>query len=122
MAEKRSYPRFELELEAKYKIMTYAEAFKLSRTKNISAEGICFESDNKLNSGIHVKLEVDLKDGSKPVYLAGEVRWSSSKENSENKKYLNGVRLVNISKTDEGRFLQYYCYRMVEKLGDYLKI
>ena len=120
MKEKRRYPRFELKISAKYKILSTEEFFKLTRIKNISAEGLCFESDEELSIGTHVSLEVDLKDGKAPVSVAGEIRWS--KPEGEKKKCLNGVKLIDMVKVDEARFLKYYCDKMVEKLSGYLAI
>lgn len=124
MVDRRKYPRFELKVDAKYSVIPFKEVFKLGSTRNISAEGICFESDEKFNIGTHVNLEVDLKDEKTPVSLIGEIRWCSEIKipGQKTKRYVSGVKLVNIPKSDEGRFLKYYCDRMVEKLADYLKM
>ena len=124
MSERRRYPRFELKVSAKYKIIQQEGVFEASKTRNISAEGLCFESDKKLDIGTRVNLEVDLKDGEGVVSLIGEVRWLSTVKAPDSKKtrYLNGVKLIDIHKSDEGRFLKYYCDRMVEKLSGYLKM
>ena len=120
MIERRKYPRFELKLEAKYKVMSDEEIHKLGRTRNISAEGICFESEEKLDEGVHVELKVDLGDNRPPVSIIGEIRWFKEMKDAK-KKYISGLKLIDIPKSDEGRFLKYYCDRMVEKLSDYLK-
>ena len=120
MIERRKYPRFELKLDAKYKVMTDEEVYKLGKTRNISAEGICFESDEKLDKRVHVNLEVDLGDSSSPVSIIGEIRWSKEMKDAK-KRYVNGVKLINVPESDEARFLKYYCDRMVEKLSGYLK-
>jgi len=124
MIEKRRYPRFELKVGAKYSMVSSKDAFKLTRTRNISAEGICFESEERLNKGVRVKLEVDLNDNMPSVSLMGEVKWSQElKERGlKKKRYINGLELIDVHKSDEGRFLKYYCDRMVEKLSGYLKI
>jgi hypothetical protein len=124
MIERRKYPRFELKLDAKYKIMNSEEILKYGRTRNVSAEGLCFESDEILRPGVLVELEVDLKDKLPPVYLIGEIRWSQESRESgpKQKKFVNGVKLIDMPKSDEGRFLKYYCDRMVEKLSGYLNI
>lgn len=120
--ERRKYPRFELKVNAKYDIVDSSELSFLNRTVNISAEGICFESDKELKSGILVYLEVSLDDKSAPVKLIGEIRWSQeiNAQGMTKKKFLHGVKLVNVQESDENRFLKYYCDRMVEKLSHYL--
>jgi len=124
MNERRKYPRFELKLDAKYIPVDSRDVYKGSRTRDVSAEGICFESGKPFNKGEYVSLEVDLGDKMSPVSLVGEIRWSQEIKSPKlkEKRFINGVKLVDIPKSEEGRFLRYYCDRMVEKLADYLKM
>jgi c-di-GMP-binding flagellar brake protein YcgR len=124
MVDRRRYPRFEFKVNATYAPATSEDVNKLGRTQNVSAEGICFESEKKFNKGDCVSLKVDLGDKMPPVTLMGQIRWSQElkTEGSGEKKYMNGVKLLDIQDSDEGRFLKYYCDRMVEKLSQYLKI
>lgn len=120
--ERRKYPRFELNLDARYKILDYEQIFKYTRTSNISAEGLCFESNEVLKAGSYVELEVDLKDNNKPVSMIAEIKWSGAVklQEAKEKKYANGVKVISMPSADEVRFLKYYCDRMVEKLSAYL--
>jgi len=123
MIEKRKYPRFQLKVNASYKAVGSNEV-KLSKTRNISAEGVCFESHEKFNTGAQVNLKVDLGDKLSPVNLVGEIRWSEEIKgpNLKEKMFINGVKLVDMDKSDESRFLKYYCDKMIEKLSGYLKM
>ena len=122
--ERRKYPRFELSLKAKYKIVDSGKDFEAGKTRNISAEGLCFESCEELATGTRVNLEVDLGDEKSPVCFVGEVKWSSEFKapKSKERHFINGVRLIELPESDEGRFLKYYCDKMVEKLTTYLKM
>ena len=122
--ERRKYPRFELKVDAKYDLADAANIAAVNKTVNISAEGLCFESDAQLKSGAVVNLEVELGDNSAPVKLSGEIRWSQEIKASgmAKKQFLNGIKLINLPKSDEGRFLKYYCGKMVEKLSEYLNV
>lgn len=122
--EKRKYPRFKLKLDAKYKMIDSEKTWKRADAKNISAEGMCFETDEKLKTGAQVELEVNLGDNASAVHLIGEIMWSTEKKSpdGEKKTVINGVRLTNISATDESRFLKYYCDKMAQKLAGYLKM
>lgn len=124
MMERRNYPRFVLKVDAKYTVMDSEEVYKRARTTNISAEGVCIESDRKLDIGTYVKMEVDLGDTAGLVTLVGEIRWRSEIKtpDMDKVKYMHGIKLVDIDKRDEGRFLKFYCDRMVEKLSNYLKM
>ena len=124
MINRRKYPRFELKLDAKYEILSSMEALEHCSIMNMSAEGVCFESETKIGAGSRVKLEVDLGDKMLPVFLFGEIMWSQELKSKDPKKkrFINGVRLMQVPKSDEARFLKYYCDRMVEKLSGYLKM
>jgi len=122
LKDRRKYPRFELNLDAKYKILDYEQVFQFTRTRNISAEGVCFESREILKSGIYVQLEVDLKDTNPPVSMVAEIRWVTEAKDTKDKKYINGVKIISMPGSDEARFLKYYCDVMVEKLSTYLKL
>jgi len=121
LKERRKYPRFELNLNAKYKVIDYENVFRFTNTKNVSAEGLCFESDEFLKAGLYVQLEVDLMSLDPPVSMIAEIRWSGQAQPRKGKKYINGVKIISMSAGDEVRFLKYYCDRMVEKLSGYLK-
>ncbi len=123
MVERRKYPRFRLKIKANYKAVDSKET-KPSKIINISAEGICFESQEKFNVGNQVELELDLEDSNKPVNLTGEIRWFEEIKGQDFKKkaFINGVKLIDIDKLDEGRFLKYYCDKIVDKLSYYLKM
>lgn len=123
MVERRKYPRFQLKVNASYEAVSYKD-IKLSKTRDISAEGVCFESHEKFNIGTQVNLKVDLADELSPVNLVGEIRWSEGIKdpNLKEKMFINGIKLIGIDKLDESRFLKYYCDKMVEKLSGYLKM
>ena len=119
--ERRRYPRVELKLNAKYKVLDYEQIFQFTRTHNISAEGAAFESNELLKPALYVQLEVDLEDDSPPVSMVAEIRWVGDIESDKNKKYINGVKIISMPVKDEARFLKYYCGKIVEKLSGYLK-
>ena len=118
--ERRKYPRVELRLSAKYKVLDYEEAFKFTRTENISAEGLSFESNEPLKPGVYVQLEVDLEDNKPPVSMVAEIRWMGGMRFDKSKKYINGVKIISMPLKDEPRFLKYYCDKIVEMLSSYL--
>ena len=119
--ERRKYPRVELKLDAKYKVLDYEQVFQFTKTQNISAEGVCFESMDFLKPGVFVQLEVDLKDTCAPVSMIAEIRWTEDPKLNKDKKYINGVKIMSMPANDEVRFLKYYCDKIVEKLSAYLK-
>ncbi len=119
--ERRKYPRIELKLNTKYKVLDYEQVFQFTRTHNISAEGVAFGSNEFLRPGIYVQIEVDLEDDNPPISMVAEIRWADSVTIDKDKKYINGVKIVSMPVKDEARFLKYYCGKIVEKLSGYLK-
>jgi len=119
--EKRKYPRIELRLAAKYKVLDYEQAFKFTETRNISAEGLCFESEECLKPGVFVQLDVDLEDANHPVSMVAEIRWVCEVKPDKERQYLNGVKIISMHGVDEARFLKYYCNKLTEKLSHYLE-
>lgn len=119
--ERRKYLRIELRLNAKYKVLDYGQVFQFTRTGNISAEGVSFESMELLKPGIYVQLEVDLEDGNPPIAIVGEIRWVGGLEQNKDNKYVNGVKIVSMPVKDEAKFLKYYCGKIADKLSAYLK-
>jgi c-di-GMP-binding flagellar brake protein YcgR len=119
--ERRKYPRVELKLSAKYKVLDYEQVFRFTRTENISAEGASFESRELLKPGVYVQLEVDLEDAYPPISMVAEIRWIGDIKSDRDKKYINGVKIISMPVKDEARFLRYYCDKIVEKLSAYLR-
>ena len=121
LKERRRYPRIKLTLDAKYKVLDYEQVYQFTKTKDISAEGVCFESHELLKPGVFVQLEVDIKDACPPISMVAEIRWVGDTRSNEDKRYINGVKIINMPAKDEVRFLKYYCGIIVEKLSTYLK-
>jgi hypothetical protein len=119
--ERRKYPRVELNLDAKYKVLDYEQVFQFTKAQNVSAEGVCFESADLLKPGVFVQLEVDLKDACAPISMVAEIRWIGDTKSDKDKKYINGVKIMSMPVKDEARFLKYYCDKIVDKLSAYLK-
>lgn len=66
--------------------------------KNVSTEGICFHSSQKLEKGERLNLEFRIPGGDKPVHMEGQVRWSKTVLTEEKKStgYDTGVKLTTI--------------------------
>jgi hypothetical protein len=112
--EKRKYPRFDTELDIKFRVnydiktkLDYQEIDKEKHTaltekrsalsQNVSAEGICFVSDELVEIGTFLYLEVYVPNSEKPVCMEGEVRWSREvKDDKKGNHFLTGVQLAII--------------------------
>ena len=112
--ERRKYKRFDTEAKIYFRVtydiktivkfrvvdqdkkrLSSKKYFAIS--KNVSAEGLCFTSDKKLEKGNILQLEIYLPRQKKPIPMTGEVRWSQSTVDSKKKtKFDTGVKLMAI--------------------------
>lgn len=63
-------------------------------TKNISAGGICFVSDQRLLKDDCILIDIFLPGVEKPISMEGEVRWSKVSE--EGLHFYTGVQLTKV--------------------------
>jgi len=113
--EKRKYERFDTEVKIYFKVAydlkTRVEYQILDEdkkevspakyeavSKNVSAEGLCFVSNQKLEKGDCLLLEVFLPKQKEPIPMKGEVAWcwSSAISTSSENKFDTGVKLLKV--------------------------
>lgn len=117
----RKYPRFETEAKVSFRVPYDFRAevdFKFERaetpvdahsyigfSKNISVNGLCFESPKELKSGDRLWIELHLPKCPGVIYMEGEVRWSQliTATSGTVNQYLTGVVVgkVDGSQVDE---------------------
>lgn len=70
-------------------------------TKNISAQGLCFESNMNLEVGEILWLELHVPKVGGLIYMQGEVRWTqlNAANPSNIKSYLTGVHVSTVDGT-----------------------
>ena len=123
--EKRNYIRLDFQLQLNFnKEDGSGESFP-AITKNISAEGLRFTSDQKLEKGSKIDFEIDLPNREKPVHFKGEVVWSkaaSSADKGKKGNYDIGIKFVEVDKKDRNALMLYICEKMIDTLSSYLKL
>ena len=126
--ERRKYLRFnagaKVNVQTKSKGVKKGSSSKIAAiTRNLSVEGICFESKKKFVHGADIKLEITLPSYKKPLHLEGKVIWSHAlRKKSKKNMYDTGVKLFTVEKGDESRFIGYVCDKMMIRLGRYSHI
>lgn len=63
-------------------------------TKNISAGGVCFVSELRLQENDYILIDVYLPGIEKPISMEGEVRWC--RVNEEGLQFYTGVQLTKV--------------------------
>jgi len=113
MEERRKFPRLDLNVEVNWKRNSASpsvSAGNIANTKNISAGGVCLISDECLNVGQGLSLEIKLP-GNRIINAEGRVVWTDQFEiigGKYEKKYGVGVEFVDIKdeiRTEINKFI-----------------
>ncbi|MDP8259887.1 MAG: PilZ domain-containing protein [Candidatus Gygaella obscura] len=127
--ERRKFVRLDLDAKVDFQIKEVEGEQVLSektqgRVKNISVEGVCFSAKTQLKPESKIELEVILPENKDKVKLKGEVAWSTPLESNGSEKGLFdiGIKIHNIEKSDENKFLVYVCDKMTKQLNKYLHL
>ena len=91
--ERRKYVRLDDSLKVNFQTQNKNQpgglAEKVSAIiKNISVEGMCFNSDRKLESGEKIDIEIFLPNEAKPLHISGEIIWSRQAQDEPNQKIM----------------------------------
>ena len=109
--EKRQYQRYDTEIKVYFRVsfdietivkfMVIGKGKKKTRpkkysalSKNVSVNGLCFNSDKKLNKGDILFLEVFLPKQKNPISMEGEVRWSQP--SGKKGRFDTGLRIATV--------------------------
>ncbi|MFH0940895.1 MAG: PilZ domain-containing protein [Candidatus Omnitrophota bacterium] len=112
MTEKRKFMRLDINVAIRWnKVAGSSQDAADSRdmTKNISAGGICFIVDEKIEPGDRISLNIELPT-SKIIRAEGRVAWTKEfsivgRENE--KKYDAGIEFTDISEEDREEVKQF---------------
>jgi hypothetical protein len=105
MAINRESKRVAIDLKGDYRIWESDFPYAVITVVNISHTGICFRTDNSVDSGSSVELRITLPTG-KPVNLLGKVIWSNPL--FETKEFNTGVKIMNVNSQDAKQFVHFY--------------
>ncbi len=105
MFEKRVKKRSPIELAASYGIGEDPRPEREAKINNISFGGFSLTSDHALKVGQEIELAVDL-DRADDVIIAVKVVWV--KEVEKDKKYTNGVQIIEKTGEDYDHFVEFY--------------
>jgi CheY-like chemotaxis protein len=109
MSEKRTYPRFSVQLGAQYRTLrSPADPLRVT-VMDIAAEGMRFVSEELFDIGQILELHVNLGTEERITFKV-EVMWLTRAENGG---YNIGVKIVDGARGDQARFIRYYCEKML---------
>ena len=107
--ERRRYVRLNSAVDIKYSTLEEEPAEKLkTKTRNISAGGICIIADEKLETDSVLVLSVFLSAEQNPVIAKGRVAWIKPFEiGKEGQHFDVGVEFIEIGQEDRKKIEQY---------------
>jgi c-di-GMP-binding flagellar brake protein YcgR len=101
MEERRKIIRISASMTISYRVMR-GFILSSSRSKDISAGGICLPTWHRFEPGVALELKIYLTEFSKPIEAIGEVVWLNEK-NDIRFPYLLGIKFVKIDEADRDK-------------------
>jgi c-di-GMP-binding flagellar brake protein YcgR len=112
MEHKRQHKRAAVRLSATYIKKDLPNFTKEITIKDISAGGLCFQSNEAVETKSVVIISVYLQERDQQLKLEGVVRWSRLDDISGG--YLNGVQFTDVDSSDFQAFLGFYCMQILK--------
>ena len=108
--EQRRFIRVTNRLPSMFKIITTGKV-RRALTKDISAGGVCFITEELLEPGTALEVELKLPDREAPIIFLGEVTWSRPigppPKSYQNPNSEAGIKFVSIDPKDRALIMQY---------------
>ena len=109
LVERRRYIRLEVPLKVTYTIPELHKVFT-TVAKNISADGIRFEShDKSLKESSLIELKIEIPHLSSAVHAKGRIIWKSKLSLEDGAPFDVGVEFTEIEDDNKNTFLKFLC-------------
>ncbi len=117
--ERRKFKRFDAYMSVRYQLPSTEEHRGIALSKDLSREGLKFNSPIRLPEGTTLDLELDIPDDPKPVRTAGKIVWSQVSPGKD-QGYDIGIRFTMMDPVDKFRVLDYaYNHWLETKVNDF---
>lgn len=118
MREKRRFIRFYIALKVEYIIRKEPRAEKVGTTKDVSAAGMQLLTNDKMEVGDKVDLNIFVPEALNPAHMEGIVVWSRELLSPKSQSYSTGIEFGKIEEDNKNTFLKFLCDLMYEKIGE----
>ncbi|NQV04428.1 MAG: PilZ domain-containing protein [Candidatus Omnitrophica bacterium] len=118
MREKRRFIRFDIALKVNYTVQKDPKTEKTGMTKDISAGGMQFLTEEKIDAGNKLDLKMFIPEALNPAHMNGIALWSKETTTSKGPSYCTGVEFGKIEEDNKTTFLRFLCdmlYKRLEK-------
>ena len=117
--ERRKFKRFDAYMSVRYQLSSSEEGKGIALSKDLSREGLKFNSPTRLPEGSDLNLELDIPDDPKPVHTTGRIVWSQSTP-GQDQGFDIGIRFTMMDPVDKFRVLDYaYNHWLETKVNDF---
>jgi len=112
MEDHRKYIRITDFLEVNYQIIQPPDGTFSTSSENISEGGICLPTDQSLQPGMILKLEIYLPQSPRPIIANAEVVWLKDSEQMELRqgaryRFVMGLKFIKIDKGDYNKVMSH---------------
>ncbi len=124
--ERRKFPRIEMEIIVRYKILSTPEKQLHAKTKNISAGGVCLVTREKMKLETVVAMEIRFPKMKEPILITSRVIWCNESRLGPNPaghmRFDNGIEFTQISEADRQQIIKYVETELEKEKGRDWKI
>ena len=106
--ERRKFIRLEVPVELKY-IIKDGNLRKDVTTKDLSCDGLRFISDEGLEEGSILELNLSIPSANNPVHINGKVVWVRKLSLEDGSPFEVGIEFLQIEEDNKNTFLKYLC-------------
>jgi len=118
--ERRKFKRFDTYMSVKYEAPKSGKGTNgVSLSKDLCREGLKINSQNSIDEGSLLDLEITIPDDPRPIVTSGEVMWSRPCDGKK-QGFDQGVRLLTMDPVDKFRVLDFaYNYWLESKINNF---
>ena len=106
MSEKRKHDRHKIDLPASFEVGDLEENLAVATTLNVSSQGLCFLTKERLSVGQRLLVKVKLPNREK-VFLHVRVAWVKTQDIMVSEEYNVGVEILDAQDPDSQRFVKF---------------
>jgi len=109
LVERRRYIRLRIPVSVTYAV-SGDDRLHAATTKDISADGLRFETDNKnIRPDNPLELKLSISGAPNPVHVKGRVMWKKKLSLEDDAPFDVGVEFVEIEDDNKNTFLKFLC-------------
>ena len=109
LIERRRYIRLKTPIPLTYTIQGANNVYN-TITKDISADGLRFESKSKdLKEGASLELKLEIYGTNNPVHAKGRIIWKKQMSLEDSSPYDVGIEFTEIEEDNKNTFLKFLC-------------